>query len=177
MHTVRRLAILDQATAHRAQKLGGFGETLAEQILRHAGFTSIRNLNETRKNFPFGDIYAERDGQRYVISVKIRNRYEARTGKLNARYKLGKDCYELAARAQAEFSAISAFLAVSLSSDSYCAYFAPLGVLGGSRGVSMTPAAVLRYECLGKDTPHHIDVLHLKNTYSERANTDCTNDA
>jgi hypothetical protein len=174
---MRKLAILDQATAHRAQKLGGLGEALAEQILRNAGFTSIRNLNETRKNFPFGDIYAERDAQKYVISVKIRNRYETRTGRLNARYKLGKGCYELAARAQAEFSAIPAFLAVSLSSDSYSAYFAPLSVLGGSRGVSMTRAAVLRYQCLGEDTPHHLDISHLKNTYLERAVTDATDDA
>lgn len=165
---MRRIAILNQATAARAQKLGGVGEQLAMQLLRSASFTNIRNLNQVRMNFPFGDIFAERGAQRYVISVKIRNRYEARTGRLNARYKLGKRSYALAARAQVELSATPAFLAISLLSDSCSAYFAPLSVLGGSCGIAMTPKAVLRYECLAKDEIHGIDASRLKNIYSER---------
>ena len=173
---MRRIAILNKKTAHRAQKLGSFGEALAARILQSAGFRNLRNLNEARENFPFGDIYAERGEHKYVISVKIRNRYEARTGRLNARYKLGKYCYELAARAQAELSATPAFLAISLASDSYSAYFAPLSVLDGSRGITMTDAGLLRYECLADDTPHGIDASAFKNTYSETPFSSSTND-
>lgn len=173
---MRRIAILNQATALRAQKLGGVGEALAIRILHSADFANIRNLNQVRTNFPFGDIFAERGEQKYVISVKIRNRYEARTGRLNTRYKLGKQCYELAARAQVEFSATPAFLAISLISDSYSAYFAPLSILDGSSGIAMTPTGVLRYECLAEDALHGIDASHLKNTYSEKPITNSTND-
>src|SRR5712692_7926766 len=158
---MRRIAVLNQATARRAQTLGSVGETLAERILRSAGFTNIRNLNELRRNFPFGDIYAERDAKRYIISVKIRNRYEAHTGRLNARYKLGKYCYELAARAQAELSAIPAFLAISLLSESYSAYFAPLSVLAGGRGIFMIPAWLHHYEYLAENALHGINVSEL----------------
>ncbi len=163
-----RIAILNQATARRAKKLGEIGEALAEQILQNAGFTKIQNLNRIRKNFPFGDLYAERNSQKYVISVKSRNRFEARTCKLNSRYKLGKHCYKHAANAQAEFSAVPAFLAIPLFSKFYSAYFAPLSVLRGSRGIGMTPKELLRYECFAVDALHGFDVAELKNTYLEK---------
>lgn len=162
-----RIALLSQETALRARRLGSFGEALAGHILQNAGFANIQNLNHIRENFPFADIYAERSGRRYAISVKIRNRYQTRTGKLNPRYNLGKHCYKLATRAQAELSAIPAFLAISLHSDFYSAYFAPLTAVEGSRGISMTPAGLSRYECLAEDALHGIDASPLKNTYSE----------
>lgn len=174
---MRRIVILSQATALRAQKLGNFGEALACQILQNAGFTNIRNLNQSKRNFPFADIFAQRSTQKYVISVKIRNRYQARTEKLNSRYNLGKHCNMLAARAEAELSATPAFLAISLHSDSYSAYFAPLSVLGGSRGIRMTPTGLSRYECFAKDALHGTDASPFKNTYSEAPNTNFTNDA
>jgi len=170
-----RISVLDRTTAHRASLLGSFGESLAENVLRAAGFTNIQNLNRLKMNFPFGDVCAERNAEKFVISVKIRNRYEAHTGKLNARYKLGRKCYELAARAQAELSATPAFLAISLSSDLYSAYFAPLTVLAGSRGIPMTSVWLSRYECLANEARHGVNTSHLKNTYLLRPNL--TNDA
>src|SRR5437899_8939430 len=134
---MHRISVFDQATARRAQELGGFGEALAKRILQRAAFTNVRNLNQLRPNFPFGDIYAVRHAKKYVISVKIRNRYEAKTGKLNARYKLGRHCYELARRAQIELSAVPAFLAISLVPDSYSAYFAPLSVLADRKSTRL----------------------------------------
>lgn len=168
--------ILNKEVALRFQKLGSFGEELAGRILQNAGFTKIQNLNEIRKNFPFADIYAERGSQKYVISVKIRNRYQARTNRLNPRYNLGKHCDELAARAKAERSATPAFLAISLHSDFYSAYFAPLSVLAGSHAIRMTPAGLSRYECLAEDELHGIDASPFKNTYSEAPITNSTND-
>src|SRR5437899_2098987 len=174
---MHRISVFDQATARRAQELGGFGEALAKRILQRAAFTNVRNLNQLRPNFPFGDIYAVRHAKKYVISVKIRNRYEAKTGKLNARYKLGRHCYELARRAQIELSAVPAFLAISLVPDSYSAYFAPLSVLAGGRGIPMGPAWLPRYECLASNAPHGTDVSHLKNTYLQRIDANSSHDA
>src|SRR5258706_14576769 len=114
-----KISVLDRTTARRAFLLGSFGESLAENVLRAAGFNNIQNLNRLKMNFPFGDVCAERNTEKFVISVKIRNRYEAHTGKLNSRYKLASKCYELAAHAQAELSATPAFLAISLSYDLY----------------------------------------------------------
>jgi len=121
-------------------------------------------------NFPFADFYAERKNEKYVISVKIRNKYEANTGKLNARYNLGhRNCYELAAKAEIALSAQAAFLAISLTQDSYSAYFALLVTLNKSLGIPMTNSWLARYECLVENMANNIDVSHLKNTYSLKA--------
>ncbi|HSY75086.1 MAG TPA: hypothetical protein VK810_06430 [Dongiaceae bacterium] len=161
-----RISILNTLTARRARSLGELGESLAESILARSGFTNVKNLNHSKMNFPFADFYAERKGEKYIISVKIRNKYEANTGKLNARYNLGRKCYELAAKAEFELSAQAAFLAISLMPNSYCAYFAPLVVLNKSLGIPMTNSWLVRYECLAENVAHGVDVSHLKNTYS-----------
>lgn len=154
----------------RAQQLGSFGEKLAETILLTSGFINIKNLNQSHQtNFPFGDLYAERKNENFVISVKIRNKHEANTGKLNSRYNLGRRCNELAESAQIQLSAIPAFLAISLLPNSYSAYFAPLSILDGGRGIPMTPSAVARYKCLANNVLHNTDISHLKNIYSLRA--------
>lgn len=161
-------SILNERTAQRAHQLGVLGESLAEKILRAAGFAKIKNLNQLNPNFPFGDVYAERNNLKFVISVKIRNRYEANTGRPNSRYNLGRRCNELAAKAQAELSATPAVLAISLLADVYSAYFAPLAILEGRHGIPMTSPWLRQYECLAKDSLHGLDVSHLKNTYSTR---------
>ncbi len=161
-------SILNERTAQRAHQLGVLGESLAENILRAAGFAKIKNLNQLNPNFPFGDVYAERNNQKFVISVKIRNRYQANTDRLNSRYNLGRRCNELAAKAQAELSATPAVLAISLLADVYSAYFAPLAILEGRHGIPMTSPWLRQYECLAKDSLHGLDVSHLKNTYSTR---------
>jgi len=71
--------VLGQGTARRAAKLGDVGEQLALAELSAHGFTGIRALNHPKKNHPFADIYARRDGEKLWISVKTRNKYR-RTG-------------------------------------------------------------------------------------------------
>ncbi len=71
-----RTAKLDRRTALRFKKLGDVGEELTDSLLRRNGFDEVRNLNLLRNNFAFADVFAERDGVRYVISVKMRNKYE-----------------------------------------------------------------------------------------------------
>lgn len=100
-------------------------------------------------NFPFADVYAERGGHRYAISVKIRNKFET-TGRLNSRYKLGADCYRLAKLAETKLHAEAAGLAIALEPDRFSAYFGLLVQLGGNRGIAMTPAVVRTYEFVEK---------------------------
>ena len=156
---------LDASTARRARGLGDIGEQLAATLLARAGFTNVRNLNHAAVNFPYGDFCAERSGERYVISVKMRNRYEARTGRLNSRYKLGARCYELALRAEQQLNAKAAWLAIALEPTVFSAYFGRLEQLRGSRGIAMTPLAVEGYECLANSEAHVLDYAALKNTY------------
>lgn len=151
---MKRTAILNQATADRCKKLGDIGEELTPRLLKANGFTNIENLNQTQKNFPFADFSAEKDGRKYVISVKIRNKYEFRTKRLNGRYKLGPKCHEHATNAERLLSAKAAWLTISLDKRTYSAYFGLLSSLNGSRGVSMSDKAVLKYDCLAKDAPH-----------------------
>lgn len=161
---MKKLAKLDKSTAHRSIKLGSIGEDLAEIVLGKNGFGNIKNLNHIRKNFPFADFYAEKDGVNYVISVKIRNKYQ-RSGNLNDRYKLGKKCYENSEPAEREFNAIAAWLTISFDSETYSAYFGLLSSLNGSSGVRMTEKAVAFYECLAKEESHSYNYAELKNVY------------
>jgi hypothetical protein len=161
---VIRHSKLGADTARRDKVLGHVGERLASDVLARCGFTSIRNLNREKNNFPFADLYAERNSHRYVISVKIRNKFEV-SGRLNARYKLGANCYELAERADREMNAEAAWLAIALEPHQFSAYFGLLAPLGGNRGIPMTAAATSTYECLAHDQRHDLDYASLKNVY------------
>ena len=168
---MKRVAVLNSTTAQRAKRLGDIGESLAEALLEQHGFINIRNLNSIRMNFPFADFFAERGGTCYVISVKIRNKYEfSLTGlqRLNRRYKLGSKSQQNAARAAAHFVAVPAWLAIALDTYSYSAYFGLLSDLNGSLGVNMSPAAVLSYECLANDIPHTFPHASIANVYALR---------
>lgn len=165
---MKRIATLDKVTAHRCKRLGDLGEELAENLLKVNGFNNIQNLNLLKNNFPFADFYAEKDCVRYVISMKIRNKYESTCGeakRLNSRYKLGSKCYEQAEVAEVQFDAKAAWLTISLDSETYSAYFGLLSLLNGSKGVAMSEKAVASYECLAKDAPHVFNYVELKNVY------------
>ena len=129
--------ILNHKTALRAKSLGALGELLAIKALVDNGFNNIRNLNDQKKNFPYADLYAERGTEKYVISVKARNRYE-RSGKLNSRYNLGKNYHDHAKQAESKFKAKAAWLAISIYDDIYSVYFGTLESLNGNSGMPMT---------------------------------------
>jgi hypothetical protein len=95
---------LNQSTALRVRSLNALGELLAIKALVDNGFNNIRNLNDQKRNYPYADFYAERGDQKYVISVKTRNRYQ-NNGHLNDRYKLGTDCKNKARQAELKFNA------------------------------------------------------------------------
>ena len=79
---------LDSTTAARSRRIGILGEKLAEAQLCANGFKNVKNLNHTlHVNHPGADLYAERNGVGYWISVKARNKY-TEGKKLNDRYKV-----------------------------------------------------------------------------------------
>src|SRR5947209_7957183 len=79
--------------ASRKKSLGELGELYALKALVDNGFNNIQNLNDKNRNEPFADLLAEKDGVRYTISVKSRNKNRGgrSIGKTNDRYNLGKD--------------------------------------------------------------------------------------
>lgn len=165
---MQRVSIINRDTALRAKELGAIGERMAVEYLDHAEFSAISNLNEIKRNYPYADIVATRDGVTYVISVKTRNKYEARSGNLNARYKLGKKCEQMAAYAAENQNATPAWLAIQVDGEYASVYFGTLADLMGNRGIPMTSDAVEQYECLANNEAHGWDILHLKNTYQLR---------
>lgn len=53
---------LDQSTALRVRSLGALGELLAIKALVDNGFNNIKNLNDQKRNYPYADLYVEREG-------------------------------------------------------------------------------------------------------------------
>ena len=62
--------------AARKKSLGELGELFAIKALVDKKFDRIRNLNDNHRNEKFADIECEKDGLRYIISVKARNKYQ-----------------------------------------------------------------------------------------------------
>jgi len=109
---------------------------------------------------------AEKDGKRYLISVKSRNKYQ-RDGTLNSRYKLGDKCYENAKVACEQYKAEPYWMAVQFDSDRYSVYLGSVALLDGNKGVPMSPPNLSRYVCLVDNKEHGIDFRPYLNTYKE----------
>ena len=122
----------------RTKSLGEIGELFGIKALVDNGFTNIRNLNDVRMNYPYADVFAEKNGRRYVISIKGRNKWEV-SGKLNGRYRLmyAKNAYHNAEKAEKEFDAEAAWMAIPFEEDKYSVYFGTLNELDGNKGISI----------------------------------------
>ena len=155
---------LNQRTALRAKSLGTLGELLAIKALVDNGFNNIRNLNDQKKNYPYADLYAEKGGIKYVISVKARNRYE-RNGRLNSRYNLGRDCVSKVKKAELQFNAKAAWMAISIFDDIYSIYFGTFDSLSVKTGIPMGAIYIAKYECMVREKQHGLDFNPYKNVY------------
>jgi len=120
--------------AARKKSLGELGELFAIKALVDKKFDRIRNLNDNTMNEPFADIECERDGVRYVISVKARNKYQ-KNGKLNFRYNLGSAVYNKALSAEKKYNATACWIAVQFDNKSFSIYFGSLKELNGSKAI------------------------------------------
>ncbi len=156
--------IHDRENRSRTKQLGDFGEQLAIKLLAGAGFTEILDLNEKQSNYPFADLYAERDGERFIISVKTRLKYE-RLGGLNPRYNLGLEWRRKAALAERNEDAIAAWLTIPVDEHTYSAYFGLVALVEESNGIPMVPEALQYYECLAANQPHGLDWEHVSPKY------------
>lgn len=120
--------------ASRKKSLGELGELFAIKTLVDNEFDKIRNLNDARMNETFADIICEKNGTRYVVSVKARNKYQL-NGKLNSRYNLGSSAYEKASLAEVKFDGVAHWMAIQFDLREYSVYFGSLAELQGSKAI------------------------------------------
>ena len=120
----------------RKKSLGELGELFAIKALVDHKFDNIRNLNDDSMNEAFADISCEKDGEKIIISVKSRNKFQ-KNGKLNLRYNLGKDVYEKAIEAEKKHSAKACWLAIQFDHNSFSIYFGTLAELNGSKAIHL----------------------------------------
>jgi len=120
--------------AARKKSLGELGELFALKALVDQKFDRIRNLNDKSMNETFADIECEKDGKKYVISVKARNKYQ-RNGKLNTRYNLGSNAYKKALFAEIKYNASAYWIAVQFDHKTFSIYFGCLSDLNGSKAI------------------------------------------
>ena len=106
--------------ALRKKALGELGELVALKTLVDNGFEKITHLNDTkRRNYPFADLLAEKDGKRYAISVKARNKFQ-KNGTLNNRYNLKQT---RVTAVEAELDAEAFWMAIPFDKNSYSVRF------------------------------------------------------
>ena len=124
--------------AKRKKSLGEIGELYGIKALVDNGFTNIRNLNDVQMNYPYADVFAERDGRKFVISIKARNKWE-KSGNLNTNFKLmyTLNAYKNAENAEKQFDAEAAWMAIPFEKDEYSVYFGTLKELDGDRGIKI----------------------------------------
>ena len=143
----------EQKEASRRKSLGELGELLGIKALVDRQFDKIKNTNDTRMNYPFADLYAEKGNKKYVISVKTRNKYQ-KDNLLNAHYKLGKN-----ARKHAEDvknGAEAYWMAVQFDEHTYAIYFGSLDELGGKNSIPLKKCEKGEVgECLVPPTQRH----------------------
>lgn len=123
--------------AARKKSLGELGELFAIKALVDQKFDRIRNLNDNKMNESFADIECEKNGLKYVISVKARNKYQL-DGKVNSRYNLGSKVYEKAKEAEKKFKASAHFMAIQFDTKCYSVFFGSLKELQGSKAIPIT---------------------------------------
>ncbi len=126
--------ISNKKEASRKKSLGELGELFALKSLVDNKFDRIRNLNDDSMNEAFADISCEKDGIKYIISVKARNKFQ-KNGKLNTRYNLGKDVYEKALASQKKYEATACWMAIQFEHNSFSIYFGQLDELNGSKAI------------------------------------------
>lgn len=121
--------------AKRKRSLGELGELFAIKALVDSEFDRIRNLNDERFNYPFFDLSAEKNGEKFLISVKTRNKYQI-DGKLNSYYKLGPKSKMYASSALSE-GFVPCWLSVQFDDEVYSVYLGKIFDLGDRNSIPM----------------------------------------
>lgn len=149
--------------ASRKKSLGELGELFAIKALVDYSFERIVNLNDKKMNYPFADLYAEKDGNKYIISIKARNKFQ-KDNTLNAHYNLGANAYKKARLAELEYSAIAYWMAIQFDINTYSIYFGKLSELNPRNAIPVGECEKGNFgECLVKDKRHYFDFSFFEN--------------
>ena len=145
--------------AKRKKSLGELGELFGIKALVDFKFKNIKNLNDSERNYPFADVYAEKGNKKYVISIKARNKYQ-KNGTLNSSYKLSRNVD----RAKEDYKAEAYWMAVQFDENTVSIYFGSLAELNQSNSIPMQKCERGTIgKCLVKDRKHYFDFSYFKN--------------
>ena len=149
--------------ALRKKSLGELGELFAIKALVDNSFEKIVNLNDSKMNYPFADLYAEKDNKKYIISIKARNKYQ-KNHTLNSRYSLGSNAYQNARAAENEYDAQAHWMAIQFDRLTYSIYFGSLIDLNNSNGIPIRKCENGSVGiCLVKHKRHYFDFSFFEN--------------
>src|ERR1700726_3311755 len=113
-------------------------------------------MNAETVNHPFGDIYAERDGARYLIGIKTGNKYQV-SDLINPTYNVRKGGVDVKKAVAQQYNATLAWVAIAVVPEEqrFSAYFGTIAQIedAGERfSIPMRPEQTKRYECLSRPT-------------------------
>jgi hypothetical protein len=150
--------------ALRKKALGELGELIALKTLVDNGFEKITHLNDAkRRNYPFADILAEKNGKKYAISVKARNKFQ-KNGTLNSRYNLRQTHV---AAVENELTAEAYWMAIPFDKNSYSVRFGAVIELKDMSGRPLSGIPMGEDCSYGeewvKDKPHYFDFSFFTN--------------
>lgn len=147
----------------KKKSLGELGELFGVKALVDAKYDKVRNLNDVKMNFPFADLIAEKNEERYVISIKARNKFQ-KNGKLNSSYNLGNNCYEKARKAAIEYDAEAYWMAVQFDEFTYSIYMGSLEELNGKNAIPLKKCENKSIgQCLVENKRHYFDFSFFDN--------------
>lgn len=149
--------------ALRKKSLGELGELFAIKALVDNSFDRVINLNDRKMNYPFADLYAEKDGVKYVVTIKARNKFQ-KNHQLNTRYNLGSSAYKNARAAEIEYGAIAHWMAIQFDARTYTVYFGRLSELLDRKAIPINECEKgICGTCLVKDKRHFFDFSYFEN--------------
>ena len=76
------MSVDNKKNAARTRSLGELGKLFAIKALVDQGFKGIKIIYDSNFNEPFADLLCEKNGIRYIITVKTRNKLQ-QNGSLN----------------------------------------------------------------------------------------------
>ncbi len=143
--------------ALRKKSLGELGELFAIKALVDNSYERIVNLNDQKMNYPYADLYAEKEGKKYVISIKARNKYQ-KNNKLNAFYNIGSNAYKKAEAAEIEYDAEAYWMAIQFDELTYSVYWGSLKELNNHNSIPIRKCQEGSIgKCLVQDKRHYFD--------------------
>ena len=156
----------EKKEALRKKSLGELGELFGIKALVDSHFERVVNLNDRKMNYPFADLYAEKDNKKYIVSIKARNKFQ-KNHTLNAHYNLGSNAYSKASLAEAEYGAEAHWMAIQFDVKTYSVYFGSLAELNHRKAIPLRECAQGKIgSCLVKDKRHYFDFSFFENKKS-----------